>query len=356
MTARGVLQRAMGVSTALVLGLASASCRGEADTRASGTPPEGQRVSGRITVEGSSTVFPVSRIVAERFQRLHPGASVALVSTSTADGFNKLCKGQLDVAAVSRPINAAEAQSCRVGRIEFIELPVAFDSLAVVVHPTNTFADCLTVTELQRAWAPEAEGRVSRWSDIRRGFPDHPLALFGPGRMSGTFDYFTLAIVGAQARSRDDYTKSDDDTFLANAVAADPNGLGYFGYAYYLANRDRLKAVGIDNGRGCVTPSPGTVADATYQPLARPLFLYVSVGALARPEVAAFSHFAVSLDNAAAVQEVGYMPLPPVTLLTVGKHLDTRVTGSIFGGRGAVLGVTADAFAEEERVKNALVR
>jgi phosphate transport system substrate-binding protein len=356
MTARTDWHRTLRVATALALGLASASCRGAADTRAAGTPTEGGPVSGRITVEGSSTVFPVSRIVAERFQHVHPGASVALESTSTADGFNKLCAGRLDVAAASRPINAAEIQACRTGRIEFIELPVAFDSLAVVVNPRNTFAGCLTVSELKRTWEPEAEGRVSRWSDIRREFPPQPLALFGPGNTLGTFHYFTLAIVGTQGRSRADYTTSDDDSFLANAVAADPNGLGYFGYAYYLANRDRLKAVGIDNGRGCVVPSPGTVADETYQPLTRPIFLYIRLAALDRPEVAAFARFAVSLEHAAAVQQVGYMPLPPVTLLTVAKHLDTRVTGSIFGGGGAVLGVTADAFADEEHVKNALVR
>jgi phosphate transport system substrate-binding protein len=340
----------------VALGMMMSGCRAAPDGPTVGASSANQPLSGRVTLEGSSTVFPVSNRLADQFQRRHAGVSVAVASTSTADGFNKLCAGQLDIAAASRPINAAEIRACTAGRVDFVELPVAFDSVAVTVNPKNTFVDCLSVRELRSMWEPAAEAKVNRWSDIRSGFPAQPLTLFGPGTTSGTFDYFTLAVVGTQGRSRSDYTKSDDDAFLANAVATDPDALGYFGYAYYVANRDRLKPVAVDSDRGCVAPSPETLADGTYKPLARPLFLYVSAGMLARPEVAAFSRFTVSLDQATVVQELGYVPLPPVTLLTVGKHLETKVTGSIFGGRGAVLGVTAASLAQEERVKTALVR
>jgi phosphate transport system substrate-binding protein len=340
----------------LAVGILAGSCERTPESRAIDPPAAGQSLSGVVTVEGSSTVFPVSKSVADEFQQAQPRVRLALGSLNTAEGFNNLCAGQLDIAAASRPINAAEIDACGAHGIGFVELPVAFDALSVVVNPKNQFVDCLTTAELKRIWEPEAQGRVTRWNDIRRGFPPDALTLLGPGSSSGTFDYFTLAIVGAQDRSRRDYTKSDDDMLLANAVAADPNALGYFGHAYYLQNSDRLKVVGIDNGRGCVRPSPRTVMDETYQPLSRPIFLYVSQPALARPEVAAFARFAVSVDRASTIERAGYVALPPVTLLTVAKHLDMQLTGSIFGGRGAVLGITANTFADDERVKNALVR
>jgi phosphate transport system substrate-binding protein len=205
-------------------------------------------------------------------------------------------------------------------------------------------------------WQPAAEGRITRWNQIRSSFPAQPLKLAGPGKDSGTFDYFTLAVVGTQSNSRGDYTTSEDDTVVANAVAGDPNALGYFGYAYYVANKERLKLVAVDNGRGCVVPSTETVRDGRYQPLSRPIVVYVSTSAAARPEAKAFAHFYVAPENAAKVQEMGYVPLPPAALLTVARRLDTGVTGTIFGGRGSVLGVTADIIQDEDRIRNALVR
>jgi phosphate transport system substrate-binding protein len=352
----GTDRRRVLTAATLAAGLFAGSCERTPESPATDPSATSQSLAGVVTVEGSSTVFPVSKAVADAFQQAQPGVRLSLASSTTADGLNKLCAGQVDIAAASRPINAAEINVCGAHDIAFMELPVAFDALSVVVNPKNDFVDCLTTSELKRMWEPEAQGKVMRWNDIRRSFPPAPLTLLGPDPTSGTFDYFTLAIVGSQDRSRADYTKSDDDMFLANAVAADPGALGYFGYSYYFNNRDRLKAVGIDNGQGCVMPSRQTVSDETYQPLSRPIFLYVSQPALSRPEVAAFARFAVSVDQAGTIELAGYVPLPPVTLLTIGKHLDTQVTGSIFGGRGAVLGVTANTFAADERVKNALVR
>ena len=235
-------------------------------------------------------------------------------------------------------------------------MPIAFGSLSVVVNARNTFVGCLKVDELKRVWDPAAEGKLTRWNQIRSDFPNQPLALFGPGKDSGTFDYFSLAVVGEESSSRGDYTKSEDDTVLVNGVAADPNALGYFGYAYYLANRDKLKVVAIDNGHGCVVPSPQTVADNSYEPLSRPMFVYISKSAAARPEAKAFARFCVDPDNASYVREDGYVPLPTVTLLAAARRLDKGMTGSIFGGRGSVLGVTAETFQDEDRIQNALVQ
>lgn len=313
-------------------------------------------LSGTVTISGSSTVLPVSTKLGEAFQKQSPAVHVSVAASSTSDGFNALCAGQLDIAGASRPISRSEARACAQRRIEVVELPIAFDSLSVVVNARNAFVECLTVAELKKMWEPSAEGRVKLWSDIRPAFPKEPIALVAPGSTSGTFDYFTLAIVGEQGRSRGDYTKSDNDTFLADAVANDPGAIGYFGSAYYRANRERLKLVSIDNGHGCVTPGADVVIDGTYQPLSRPLFFYASLAALDRPEVKAFSQFAVAPTNSALVSEVGYVPLPPVTLLTAARHLDQRVTGSIFGGRGSVLGVTVDVFHVDDKTKNALVR
>lgn len=313
-------------------------------------------LSGTVTISGSSTVLPISTKLGAAFQAQSPSVQVAVSASNTSDGFNALCTGQLDIAGASRPITAVEARACAQRQIEFVELPIAFDSLSVVVNAGNTFVECLTVAELKKMWEPSAEARVRLWSDIRPSFPKEPLTLVAPGNTSGTFDYFTLAIVGEQGRSRGDYTKSDNDTFLADAVANDPGALGYFGSAYYRANRERLKLVSIDNGQGCVAPSADAVIDGTYQPLSRPLFFYATLAALDRPAVKAFSQFAVAPANVTLVADVGYVALPPVTLLTAARHLDQRVTGSIFGGRGSVLGVTVDVFHVDEKTQNALVR
>jgi phosphate transport system substrate-binding protein len=233
--------------------------------------------------------------------------------------------------------------------IDYIELPIAFDSLAVVVNPQNTFVDCLTLAELKTMWEPAAQGKVTRWSQIRASFPNQPILLYGPGHDSGTFDYFTLAIVGAEGKSRSDYTASEDDTVLVDGVSSHAYGLGYFGYAYYLGNRDRLKTVAINSGYGCVSPSPQTVADSTYQPLSRPVFIYVKQSAATRPEVRAFTDFYLAPENANLVLQVGYVPLPSITLRAASSRFNKGMTGSVFNGSGSVLGVGHAGLREQEQ-------
>ena len=323
-----------------------------AEDRSNKSAAAGGSLSGRVTIDGSATVFPLSKAMAEAFRESNPAVQLAIEFSGTGGGFKKFCAGQIDIADASRPINSAESEQCKAQHIEFIEVPVAFDSLAVVVNAKNTFVDCLTVNELKAVWEPPAEGETSHWKQIRASFPAQPLALFGPGKLSGTFDYFTLAIMGTEGSSRGDYTKSEDDMVIEHGVAAEPNALGYFGYAYYQAYRDQLKIVAVDNGHGCVYPSPQTVADGTYQPLSRPLFLYVNLAAAARPEVKAFTRFFLAPESTKYVTKVGYVPLPTAALVTQASHFEKGVTGSALGGHGSVTGVKLNAFDEEEKERD----
>jgi len=322
------------------------------------TPSAVAPLAGKITIDGSSTVDPLSKAMAEAFRETNPSVQFAIDASGTGGGFRKFCAGQIDIAGASRPIKAAESEQCKAQKVEYLELPIAFDSLSVVVNAKNTFVDCLTVKELKAMWEPAAEGKVKQWNQIRASFPAQPLALFGPGKDSGTFDYFALAIVGTESSSRGDYTKSEDDTVIERGIAADPNALGYFGYAYYQANKDQVKVVAVDNGQGCIVPSAKTVADATYQPLSRPLFVYINKAAAARAEVKAFARFYLAIDSAKYVTKVGYVPLPPSSLVAQNTRLDKGVTGSVLGGHGSVVGVGLYSFDEDERerIRNALVR
>jgi len=340
LTANGVLLSGCAAETA-------------GDTKST-TPPA--FITGTVSVDGSSTVLPVSTVVSNALKKAHPGVAVSVQASGTGGGFQKFCAGGIDIVGASRPINADEEHACQVSKVDYIELPVAFDSLSLVVNRANSFASCLTVGELKRLWAPAAERVVTQWSQVRSSFPAQPVALFGPGKNSGTFDYFTLAIVGTESSSRKDYTASEDDEVLAKGVADDPNAMAYFGYAYYREHQDTLKLVAVDNGNGCVTPSAETVADNTYQPLSRPIFIYVNEKSAGRPAVHALARAYVDPENAKYVQEVGYVPLPTATLLATGRRLDSGVTGSMFGGRGSVLGLTAASFEDEDRIKSALVR
>lgn len=333
--------------------LASCSKHSPDDTEPSATGT----LAGSVKVDGSSTVLPLSVEIARAFHEVSPGVQVAVDVSGSGAGFRKLCAGQIDIADASRPINAAESAECKTRRIEYVELPVAFDAISVVVSAKNTFVDCLTVSELKAIWEPAAEGRVKAWSQIRSTFPAHPLTLFGPGRDSGTFDYFALAIVGTESSGRNDYTQSEDDTVIERGVAADPNALGYFGYAYYVANKSQLKLVGVDSGHGCVLPSAQTVIDATYQPLLRPLFIYVNAAAAARPEVSAFARFYLAPESAKYVTKVGYVPLPSAALAARASRLAKGVAGSAFGGHGSVVGVQVNAFDEiDDHTKALLVQ
>jgi phosphate transport system substrate-binding protein len=290
----------------------------------------------QVRIDGSSTVFPITEAVAEEFQNEKGGAvNVTVGISGTGGGFEKFCAGETDISNASRPIRDSEIEKCAAAGIEFVELPVAYDALTVVVNSRNTWVNELTVEELKRIWQPEAEGTITRWNQVRPDFPDEPLALFGPGTDSGTFDYFTEAIVGESASSRADYTASEDDNVLVQGVTRNPNALGYFGFAYYEENSSRLKSVPIDNGSGAVAPSRETVEDGTYQPLSRPLFIYVNAQAANdRPEVQEFVEFYLSNPELAA--EVGYVPLPSEAYTVAQSNFEDRKTGSVFVGRETI--------------------
>ena len=263
-------------------------------------------LEGAIEIDGSSTVYPITEAVAEEFSGGQPDVRVTVAQSGTGGGFKRFCAGEIPITNASRSIKDSEIQLCSANSVDYVELKVGTDGLAVVVNPQNTAVQCLTVDELKRIWAPGST--VKNWSEVREGFPAEPLKLYGPGTNSGTFDYFTEAVVGESGSSRADYTSSEDDNVLVQGVEGDRNALGYFGYAYYIENQQRLRALGVDNGGGCVTPTPETVRGGTYAPLSRPLFIYVSRAALARPEVDAFVRF--YLEQAPAlVAEVGYIPL-----------------------------------------------
>jgi len=263
-------------------------------------------LSGTIEIDGSSTVFPITEAVAEEFRKDNPGVRINAGISGTGGGFKRFVVGETDISDASRPIKSSEAESAQVNGVEYIELRVAVDGLAVVVNGGNTWVDYLTVEELKRIWEPNSI--VQKWSDIRPGWPDKPISLYGPGTDSGTFDYFTAEIVGEEDASRPDYTASEDDNVLVQGIAGDPNALGYFGYAYYIENTDKLTVVPIDSGKGPVTPSDETVKNGEYTPLSRPLFLYVNTESMERPEVRAFVVY--YLEHAEQlVAEVGYTPL-----------------------------------------------
>ncbi|MGP8035564.1 MAG: PstS family phosphate ABC transporter substrate-binding protein [Steroidobacteraceae bacterium] len=317
-------------------------------------------LSGKVTIDGSDTVLPLTKAMADAFRTSNPGVQFAIEFSGTGGGFKKFCAGQLDIEDASRPITSVESAQCNARHIEYIEVPVAFDSLTLAVNAKNAFVDCLTVKELRAVWEPAAEGKVTQWNQIRASLPAQPLALFGPGKASGTFDYFTFAIVGTEGGSREDYTKSEDYTVVERGVAAEANALGYFPYAYYEANKEQVKAVAVDNGHGCVLPSAQTVANGTYQPLSRPLFVYVNLTAAARPEVQAFTRFYLSTDSTKYVTKVGYVPLPTAALIRETSRFMSGAKGSALGAHGSVTGVTLDAFDQEEkerdRIRDALVQ
>lgn len=279
--------------------------------------------SGNIEADGSSTVYPITEAVAEEFSAETRGAIRVTVGFSgTGGGFKRFCTGETEISNASRAISPAERELCAQNGVDILELPVAIDGLAVVVNPQNELVQCLTVEELRRIWQPGS--RVARWSDIRPGLPDEPVKLYGPGTNSGTFDYFTHAIVGEERASRSDYTASEDDNVLVQGVEGDRAALGYFGYAYYAENADRLRVVAVDDGAGCVTPSPETVRGGQYTPLSRPLFIYVNRAALDRPEVEQFVRY--YMEHAAElVPQVGYVPLEEARYRENVQRIEQRV-------------------------------
>lgn len=297
-------------------------------------PAAAAGLKGRVTVDGSSTVFPITEAVAEEFQIKNSDVRVTVGISGTGGGFKKFSRGETDISDASRPIKASEAELAAKNKVEFIELPVAFDGLAVMVHPSNAWAESMTVAELKKLWEPAAQGKITRWNQIRADWPDQEIHLYGAGVDSGTFDYFTEVIVGKSQSSRGDFTASEDDNVLVQGIANDPLALGFFGLAYYEHNRTKLKLVAIDdenpsNGAGPIFPTAETVENGTYQPLARPIFIYVSAKAADRPEVKEFIEF--YMENASELSaEVGYISLPAQVYRLAAGRFASRKTGTLF--------------------------
>ena len=286
-----------------------------------------------VKVDGSSTVFPITEAVAEEFQKVYSDVRVTVGVSGTGGGFKKFCVGETDINDASRSIKQIEISVAAENNIQFIELPVAFDGLSILVNPKNDFVDYLTVGELKRIWQPGST--VAKWSDVRTGWPDKPITLYGPGTDSGTFDYFTEAINGKSQVCRPDFTASEDDNVLVQGIAGDENSLGFFGYSYYAENKSKLKSVPIGAADKAVAPSETTINDGTYSPLSRPIFIYVSTAAADRREISNFVSF--YLKNAPElVKEVGYVPLPDAVYQLGLKRFEDKVTGSLFVGKKTV--------------------
>ena len=302
-----------------------------------------------IKIDGSSTVFPITEAVAEDFQQSRKGKVRVTVGISgTGGGFKKFCRGETDISNASRPILAREMEECRRAGVQYVELPVAYDALTVVMNPKNDWIKALTVAELKKMWEPAAQGKVTKWKQVNAAWPDSSLKLFGPGADSGTFDYFTEAVNGRAKSSRGDFTASEDDNVLVQGIARDVNGLGYFGYAYYYENRDKLKAVPIVNPNTgkAVLPGADTVMDGSYQPLARPIFIYVNAKSLDRPEIREFVDY--YMKNAEAlVSEVKYVPLPQKAYAFNVEQANKKVLGTKFGGENKV-GLTIEQLMKLE--------
>ena len=298
-------------------------------TAAKTTAPVASNLSGNITIDGSSTVAPISKAVAEDFAKSNSGVKVPVGTSGTGGGFKKFCAGDTDISNASRPIKAKEAEDCKKNGVEFVELPIAVDGLTVVVNKENTWAKCLTVAELKTMWSPESEGKITSWDQVRPDFPKETIALFGAGADSGTFDYFTEAINKKSKVIRKDYQPSEDDNITVKGVQGSKGAMGFFGVSYFEENAKKLNAVEVDGGKGCVAPTAENINTGKYSPLSRPLFIYVSKKSLARPEVKAFIEFYLSKDEK-LVKEVGYVPLPGDALTKVKDRFAKATLGSTF--------------------------
>lgn len=288
-----------------------------------------------VRIDGSSTVYPITVEMVERFKQMKSADSldISVNFSGTGGGFDKFCQGKTDISNASRPITQEEMATCRANDVTFVELPVAFDALTVVVNGENSWAQDISLEELKTIWDPSSEATITRWDQIRADWPAEEILLYGPGRDSGTFDYFTEVVIGESGASRNDYVSSEDDDELVEAVQNDPNALGYFGYAYYKEAEGSLSALAIDSGDGPIAPSGETIRANEYQPLARPLFIYVSVNTLdENPAMAEFVEFYMA-NTRTVVDDVGYEPLPNEAFGIAMDHLVNRKVGSVFDGK-----------------------
>jgi phosphate transport system substrate-binding protein len=318
------MTRSVSAAAAALLTLALGACGGEGQQQSLGASSE------QIAIDGSSTVFPLSEAAAEAFgASARGGARITVGESGTGGGFRKFCRGETDISDASRPISTEEMAACAEAGVAYVEVPIAFDGISVVVHPSNAVG-AVTMAQLRQIWQPSAERTITRWSQVSAAWPNAELVLFGPGTASGTFDYFTEAVMGDSGASRTDFTPSEDDNVIVQGVVRNPGALGYFGYAYYEQNRARLKALTVDG----VAPSPETIAAGTY-PLSRPMFIYVNAEALRRPQVQRFAQFYVA-NAATLAPQVGYVPLPAEAYAAFAARLRTRQTGTAFGGHNEV--------------------
>lgn len=321
----------------LAAGVLLSSCARSGQEGGPGQTGEGSRADlrGTVTADGSSTVFPITEAMAEEFGKENPNVRVTVGISGTGGGFKKFCNGETDISNASRPIKNEEIEACKSKNIEYVELAVGYDGLSVLVNKENSWVDKVTVEELKKIWEPAAQGKITRWNQVRPDWPDQPLTLYGPGTDSGTFDYFTEAIMGKTGDSRGDYTASEDDNVLVQGIAGDKNALGYFGFAYYEENADKLKLVPVLNPRTgkAVLPSEQTIRSGEYYPLSRPLFIYVRKESASRPEVRAFVEFYLSRPD--LVRSTGYVAL--------SDELQSRMKNRFASG------VTGTAYASEEQ-------
>jgi phosphate transport system substrate-binding protein len=301
-----------------------------------------------VKVDGSSTVFPITEGVAEDFQKMKKGAIKVTVGISgTGGGFKKFCRNEIDISNASRPISKKEMEDCKAAGVEYFELPIAYDALTVVMNPKNAFLKQITIAELKTMWEPAAQGKITRWNQVNPAWPDAPIKLFGAGADSGTFDYFTEAVNGKSKASRGDFTASEDDNVLVQGVSSDVNAIGYFGYAYYAENKTRIKSVPIVNGKGvAVQPDEKTVIDGSYEPLSRPIFIYVNAKSLAKPEVKEFIEYMLK-NTAKIAKEVKYVPLPASAYKLAQEHVNKGKKGTVFGGKMEV-GITIEELMKRE--------
>ena len=301
-----------------------------------------------VKADGSSTVYPITEAVAEDFQKSKQNKVRVTVGISgTGGGFKKFCRGEIDISNASRPITKKEIEDCKAAGIQFIEMPVAYDALTVVINPKNTWAKTMTVEQLKAIWEPAAQGKITNWKQVNPEWPDRPLKLYGPGADSGTFEYFTEAVNGKAKSTRGDFTASEDDNVLVQGVARDVGGLGYFGFAYYIENKDKVQSVSVaTSGKAPVGPSIETVVNGTYQPLARPIFIYINAKSAERAEVKEFVEYYMKHGEKLA-KEVKYVPLPAKAYTYNIDHFVKRQVGTKFGGENKV-GMTIEALMKIE--------
>lgn len=334
-SAKLILKRTIQVTSAIAVASVLGACSKSEENVADAPTFDSNAI---ISIDGSSTVFPVTEAVAEEFQ-IETKTKVTVGVSGTGGGFKKFCRGETDISGASRPIKQKEMDKCKEAGIEFIELPIAFDALTVVINPANSFAKEMTVAELKTIWGPDAQETITSWSQVNPEWPDQPIKLFGPGADSGTFDYFTEAVVGKSKSSRGDFTASEDDNVLVTGVAGDKGGLGYFGYAYYEENKDKLVAVAVSEeaGKPGVLPSKESIEDGSYTPLARPIFIYVKKSsAVEKPYVKAFVDYYLE-QGRPLIEEVKYVPLPAEDQAAVVAHWKAQKVGSGFvGGKSEV--------------------